>query len=67
MHVIARSREGKRVSLNGWTLWEARKPNTGTWIRLDNLRPLPLATNGNRRRDTDDPATREFRPTAIIA
>lgn len=43
---LARSRDGKRVSLNGWALWEARKPNTGTWIRLDDLRP---ATSRSQR------------------
>ena len=36
---LARSRDGKRVSLNGWILWEARRPNTRTWTRLDDLRP----------------------------
>jgi hypothetical protein len=39
---LARSREGKRVSLNGWTLWEARKPGARSWIRLDQLRPAAM-------------------------
>ena len=36
---LARSREGKRVSLNGWALWEVRKPGARSWVRLDELRP----------------------------
>ena len=43
---LGRSRGGKQVSLNGWMLWEARKPNTRTWIRLDDLRP---AASRNQR------------------
>jgi hypothetical protein len=39
---LARSRDGKRVSLNGWTLWEARRPGTRAWIKLDELRPQSM-------------------------
>lgn len=44
---LARSRDGKRVSLNGWTLWKARKPNTRAWIRLDDLRPASSRSQRN--------------------
>ena len=36
---LARSRDGNRVSLNGWRLWEALKPGSRKWVLLDNLRP----------------------------
>jgi hypothetical protein len=36
---LARSRDGKRVSLNGWTLWEVLKPGARKWVLLDELRP----------------------------
>jgi hypothetical protein len=36
---LARSRDGKPVSLNGWTQWEVRKPEAKKWILLDKLRP----------------------------
>jgi len=43
---LARSRDGKRVSLNGWILWEVRKPGARAWVRLDELRPS--ASRGQR-------------------
>jgi hypothetical protein len=36
---LARSRDGKPVSLNGWTQWEVRKPGSNKWVLLDSLRP----------------------------
>jgi hypothetical protein len=36
---LARSREGKPVSLNGWSQWEVKKPGSKRWVLLDNLRP----------------------------
>jgi hypothetical protein len=36
---LARSREGKPVSLNGWSQWEVKKPESNRWVLLDNLRP----------------------------
>jgi hypothetical protein len=46
---VARSRDGKRVSLNGWALWEVQKPGTRTWIRLDDLRPAASRSQRNIR------------------
>lgn len=36
---LARSRDGKSVSLNGWTQWEVKKPGSNKWVMLDSLRP----------------------------
>jgi hypothetical protein len=36
---LARSRDGKSVSLNGWTQWEVKKPGSKRWVLLDSLRP----------------------------
>ena len=36
---LARSRDGKSVSLNGWTQWEVKKPGSNKWVLLDSLRP----------------------------
>lgn len=36
---LARSRDGRPVSLNGWTQWEVRKPGSSKWAMLDTLRP----------------------------
>lgn len=44
---LARSRDGKRVSLNGWTLWEAKRPDTRAWVRLDELRPAAARAQRN--------------------
>lgn len=44
---LARSRDGKRVSLNGWILWEAKKPGARSWVRLHELRPA--ASRATRR------------------
>jgi len=44
---LARSRDGKRVSLNGWILWEARKPGARQWVRLDDMRPAAARTHRN--------------------
>lgn len=44
---LARSRDGKRVSLNGWTLWEVLKPGSRKWALLDDLRP---ATSRHQRK-----------------
>lgn len=44
---LARSRDGQRVSLNGWMLWEVLKPGSNKWARLDDLRP---ATSRSHRR-----------------
>ena len=41
---LARSRDGKHVSLNGWKLWEARKPGSKKWELLDDLRPAASRT-----------------------
>jgi hypothetical protein len=41
---LARSRDGKRVSLNGWILWEVKKPGARSWVRLDQLRPATMRT-----------------------
>jgi len=39
---LARSREGKPVSLNGWTQWEVKKPGEKKWVVLDSLRPASM-------------------------
>jgi hypothetical protein len=36
---LARSRDGRPVSLNGWTQWEVKKPGSNRWVVLDSLRP----------------------------
>jgi hypothetical protein len=36
---LARSRDGAPVTLNGWTLWEVKKPASDKWVLLDSLRP----------------------------
>jgi hypothetical protein len=40
----ARTRRGKRPSLNGWTYWEVKRPQDKAWIRIDTLKPkvVPL-------------------------
>jgi len=47
---LARSRGGKRISLNGWILWEVRKPGAHTWVRLDELRPAASRAQRNPHR-----------------
>lgn len=38
---VARTRRGKPTRLNGWSLWEVKRPEDQTWIKLDDLRPKP--------------------------
>ena len=47
---LARSREGKRVSLNGWTQWEVKKPGSHRWVVLDSLRPASTRERRTSRR-----------------
>src|ERR1700730_18173728 len=36
---LARSRDGRPGSLNGWSQWEVKKPGSNRWVVLDSLRP----------------------------
>jgi len=45
---IARSRDGKRVSLNGWVLWEVLRPGSRKWAKLDDLRPASARAQRTR-------------------
>jgi hypothetical protein len=47
---LARSREGKRVSVNGWSQWEVRKPGSKRWVLLDSLRPANSRERRTSRR-----------------
>jgi hypothetical protein len=46
---LARSRDGKHVSLNGWRLWEVLKPGARSWVLLDDLRPASARTQRTTR------------------
>jgi hypothetical protein len=35
---VARSRRGTRVDLDGWHYWEAQKPGSSSWVRINRLR-----------------------------
>ena len=35
----AKTKNGKRPSLNGWIYWQVRRPGDTSWIVLSNLRP----------------------------
>ncbi|MCO6385029.1 hypothetical protein [Oceanicola sp. 502str15] len=35
---LARTKEGKKTSLNGWLYWEVKVPGTSRWIKLSDLR-----------------------------
>jgi hypothetical protein len=35
---VARSRRGTQVSMDGWRYWEAQKPGSDHWVRIDKLR-----------------------------
>lgn len=48
---VAITRSGKRTNLNGWTCWEARLPNSGTWQLLDDLH---VKANPSRARDGEE-------------
>ena len=35
---VARTKDGKRPSLNGWNYWEVKRPTDKNWRALNNLR-----------------------------
>jgi hypothetical protein len=45
---LARTREGKKPSLDGWKYWYIKRPSDRDWIPLDDLRKAP------KKRRVDD-------------
>jgi hypothetical protein len=37
---VARTKEGKVPSVNGWKYWEARMPQSNRWVNIKSLRDL---------------------------
>jgi hypothetical protein len=48
---VAGAAAGQVVSLNGWRLWEVRRPGERRWVLLDSLRPAAGRARRTRRRD----------------
>ncbi len=40
---LARTKEGKKTSLNGWLYWEVKFPGTSRWRKINELRRVPVS------------------------